>query len=127
MKCKNCGADVGTEYRLCPYCRTELEYNDKNNSSQPPIIIQNIVNNATPASNTPVIITDFHSPKNRIVALILCIFLGMIGGHCFYAGKVGMGILYLFTGGLFCIGWIYDIIKIVSGTYKDGNGLPINK
>ena len=26
MECKHCGAEVGEEYRLCPYCRSELEY-----------------------------------------------------------------------------------------------------
>ncbi|MFR9048827.1 MAG: TM2 domain-containing protein [[Clostridium] leptum] len=30
------------------------------------------------------------------------------GGHKFYEGKAGTGILYLFTGGLFSIGWIID-------------------
>lgn len=29
MTCKNCGADVGIEYRLCPYCRSELEYPER--------------------------------------------------------------------------------------------------
>ena len=29
MTCKNCGAEVGIEYRLCPYCRSELDYPDK--------------------------------------------------------------------------------------------------
>ena len=42
------------------------------------------------------------------------IFLGVLGGHKFYEGKVGMGILYLFTGGLFCIGWIIDIIVLLT-------------
>lgn len=27
MVCKNCGANVGKEYRLCPYCMSELEAN----------------------------------------------------------------------------------------------------
>lgn len=51
--------------------------------------------------------------KNKWVALLLCIFLGLLGAHKFYEGKIGMGILYLLTGGLFCIGWIIDIIAIL--------------
>ena len=31
----------------------------------------------------------------------------------YYEGKAGMGILYLFTGGLFGIGWIIDIIALL--------------
>lgn len=46
-------------------------------------------------------------------ALVLCIFLGFLGGHKFYEGKAGMGILYLFTGGLFGIGVLIDFIIIL--------------
>lgn len=61
-------------------------------------------------------------PKSKIAVLILCIFLGYLGIHRFYAGKVGTGIIWLFTGGCFFVGWIYDIIKIASGTFRDGAG-----
>lgn len=66
---------------------------------------------------------EYASPKSRVVALILCILLGPLGAHHFYAGRFGMGILYLFTGGIFFIGWIVDIIKIAAGTFRDSNGL----
>lgn len=51
--------------------------------------------------------------KSQIVALLLCIFLGLIGIHRFYLGHTGMGLLYLFTLGLFGIGWIIDIILLL--------------
>ena len=35
------------------------------------------------------------------------------GGHKFYEGRIGMGILYLFTGGLFCIGWLVDCVRLL--------------
>lgn len=49
---------------------------------------------------------------NKLTALLLCLFFGPVGAHKFYEGKVGMGILYLFTGGLFLVGWIVDIVLI---------------
>ena len=47
--------------------------------------------------------------KNRIVAIILALFLGGLGIHKFYLGKVGQGILYL----LFCWTGIPTIIAFV--------------
>lgn len=67
------------------------------------------------------------SPKSRAAALILCIVLGIFGGHRFYAGKIGTGILYLLTYGLFGFGWLWDLICIARGTFKDKNGLPIKR
>ncbi len=60
-----------------------------------------------------------YSPKSRMITLLLAIFLGEIGIHRFYAGKVGTGILYLCTGGLFGIGWIVDVIMIAMGSFTD--------
>ena len=42
------------------------------------------------------------------VAWVLLTFLGIFGIHRFYMGKWFTGILYLLTGGLFLIGYIYD-------------------
>ncbi len=42
------------------------------------------------------------------VAWLLLTFLGVFGIHRFYMGKWFTGILYLLTGGLFLIGYIYD-------------------
>lgn len=66
-----------------------------------------------------IVMTDGASPKNRTVALVLCIFLGVFGIHRFYVGKVGTGILMLFTGGGFGIWWIIDIIMIAVGSFTD--------
>lgn len=49
--------------------------------------------------------------KNDKVAFLLCVFLGFFGIHWFYLGNFKKGILYLFTGGLFGIGWMVDIIR----------------
>jgi restriction system protein len=51
--------------------------------------------------------------KRKWIAFFLCLFLGMFGAHKFYEGKIGMGILYFFTAGLFGFGWIADCIAIL--------------
>lgn len=50
---------------------------------------------------------------NATTYLILSIFLGMFGVHRFYRNQICIGILYLFTAGLFGIGWIVDIINAI--------------
>lgn len=52
-------------------------------------------------------------PINKWVSFILCLFLGFFGAHKFYEGKTGMGILYIFTGGLCGIGWMIDCVSIL--------------
>lgn len=72
--------------------------------------------NASSRSSTSAKKTSSAKPpkeRNPYVELVLCIFLGSLGVHKFYVGKIGLGILYLFTVGLFGIGWIVDIITIV--------------
>ena len=41
---------------------------------------------------------------------LVCLFGGFLGLHKFIERKVGLGILYLLTGGLFGIGWLIDTI-----------------
>ena len=57
-------------------------------------------------------------PINPTVELCLCLFLGWAGAHKFYVGKTGMGILYLFTLGLFGFGWLIDTIKCIINFFK---------
>ena len=52
------------------------------------------------------------------VAYLLWFLLGLVGVHKFYLNKIGMGILYIFTGGIFLIGWIIDIFTLPSQVRK---------
>ncbi len=48
-------------------------------------------------------------PKDYTVAWALLTFLGFFGIHRFYLGKWITGIIWLLTGGLFTLGWLYDL------------------
>ena len=48
--------------------------------------------------------------KSKWVSFFLCLFLGVFGAHKFYEGRILLGILYIFTGGLFGIGIIADLV-----------------
>ena len=65
------------------------------------------------------------SDKDWLVALLLCFFVGFIGAHRFYAGKIGTGILQLITLGGCGIWTVIDLIMIITGNFKDKNGNPI--
>ncbi len=64
-------------------------------------------------------------PKDWLTALLLCIFVGALGVHRFYVGKIGTGLLMLFTGGGCGIWWLIDIILIANGSFKDSNEMPL--
>lgn len=65
------------------------------------------------------------SDKNWLVTLLLCLFVGAIGVHRFYAGKIGTGILQLITLGGCGIWTIIDLIMIITGNFTDKDGNPI--
>ena len=61
---------------------------------------------------------------DKTLALIITIFLGELGVHRFMAGKIGTGIIWLLTFGCFGIGYIVDIIQVVTGKFTKKDGTP---
>ena len=62
------------------------------------------------------------SEKSGLVTLLLCLLLGGLGVHRFYVGKVGTGVLMLFTFGGLGLWWLIDLIMIAFGKFMDKNG-----
>ncbi len=60
-------------------------------------------------------------PRNKWVTFGLTLGLGVLGVHCFYEGKIGKGLAYLFTGGLFGIGYIIDLIISIMRLFNRGD------
>ena len=62
-----------------------------------------------------------------VPAALLCFFLGVLGVHRFYVGKWLTGILQLLTFGGLGIWAMIDLILIIVGTFKDSDGLPLDR
>ena len=67
------------------------------------------------------------SDKKRLVALLLCFFLGGLGIHRFYVGKTGSGIAQILTLGGLGIWVLIDFIMIIIGSFTDANGAPLTE
>lgn len=124
MICPKCGGDSTGNF--CIYCGAEMPNSTasvQNKNSATRTVVTTKVEPAP--ARTPLRPPLIPSDKNRLVALILCMFFGYFGGHHFYAGRVGMGVLYICTCGLFGIGTFIDIVLIACGAFKDADGLYI--
>jgi TM2 domain-containing membrane protein YozV len=62
------------------------------------------------------------SDKSNTVALLLCFFIGFLGVHRFYVGKVGTGVLMLLTLGGLGIWNLIDFVIIVLQKFEDADG-----
>lgn len=67
------------------------------------------------------------SDKSRTVALLLAFFLGVFGGHRFYAGRPETGALMLITFGGLGLWWLYDLILVAAGGFRDGDNRLITR
>jgi restriction system protein len=65
------------------------------------------------------------SDRSKKTAFLLCLFGGIIGLHMYYVGRIGRGFLYTITAGLFLLGWLTDLFKILLGTFRDNVGNPL--
>jgi TM2 domain-containing membrane protein YozV len=51
-------------------------------------------------------------PYDYSIAWLLHAFLGFFGTHHFYLGQWILGLVYLFTGGIFGLGYLYDWLTL---------------
>jgi hypothetical protein len=105
-RCQRCGHELLSDAVFCARCGEPLE---GDRGTQPAISEE----------------WEEASDRSRLVALLLCVLLGYLGVHRFYVGKIGTGILWLLTGGMFGVGYVIDAILIATGHFRDHKGLPL--
>ncbi len=118
--CPLCGAPMESD--TCSYCGYTKE-------KEKPTVAQSLGVNISPAPEVQnVVINNTYrtcSDKDRWIALLLCIFLGPFGAHRFYVGDIKMGVLYLFTAGIFGLGCLYYFVIILLGSFRDKYGFKL--
>jgi serine/threonine protein kinase len=78
---------------------------------------------ALPPAAPPEVISDC-----RILpAFLLALLFGIFGAHRFYVGKIGTGLLFMFTGGGGGIWLLVDWILILCRVFKDKKGRRLAK
>lgn len=118
MYCKNCGKQIDDKACICVHCGVAV-VDFPAQQAQPTINIVNTNTNVNHNQNN----TGVRYPqKSKWTAFALCLLLGFFGAHRFYVGKAGSGIVWLFTCGLFTIGWLFDLVMILCGGFKDKYG-----
>tara|TARA_B100001769_G_scaffold31033_1_gene20346 strand:- start:78 stop:338 length:261 start_codon:yes stop_codon:yes gene_type:complete len=73
-------------------------------------------------SMQPQVMQQMNSEKDWLITLILSIVVGGFGIDRFYTGSVLLGVLKLVTLGGLGVWWLIDLIMLVTGNYKDGDG-----
>ena len=110
--CKWCGEKIAADAEICPKCGRRVEAAPTTTATTPQVVINNSNQNVNAAVGMAPAVPL--RARNKWTAFFLCLFLGLVGAHKFYEGKTGMGILYLFTGGLFVVGAFIDLFVILS-------------
>ena len=105
--CTACGKQIHESAPVCPGCGAPQQ-----------------VRMAAPAMAPRMVsLTD----KRILPAFLLCFFLGVFGAHRFYVGKVGTAIVMIFTIGGLGIWVLIDLIMILTGSFKDSEGVRITE
>ncbi|MGH7568464.1 MAG: NINE protein [Gemmatimonadales bacterium] len=65
------------------------------------------------------------SERSRGVALALGFIGGVFGLHRFYTGKIKSGLLMICTFGGLGLWWLYDMILLATGEFRDADDLPL--
>jgi len=100
--CRACDAEISVLSEICPKCGVR-QYDRTSTALAVP------------------------SEKLALPAVILAFFFGVFGAHRFYVGKVGTGLVQLFTLGGLGIWAMIDVILILFGEFRDREGRKLTR
>ena len=70
---------------------------------------------------------DAPSERRLLIAFLLCFFCPLLGVHRFYLKKPGTGVLMLLTAGGMGIWWLIDLVTLLFGAFRDGDGRKVSE
>jgi TM2 domain-containing membrane protein YozV len=102
VPCRQCDARILAIAEICPHCGVRQD----------------------PSQLTRPLDT---SDKKLVPAALLCFVLGVFGAHRFYVGKIGTGVIQLFTLGGLGLWMLYDLILILTAQFRDADDKRISE
>jgi len=118
--CKFCAESIDFDCIICPKCGKQVEEIKTNANAPINVNVNQNQSSANTNSNSnihtygPGVGIRGGAPKDKWVAVLLCFFFGWLGMHKFYEGRILLGVIYIFTCGLFFIGWGLDFIILLT-------------
>src|SRR5207247_6946371 len=110
MICPRCGRSVADGATFCTHCGAPMA------AGPAAVAAAGASVSAATTAAPPSVPAASVSDKRILPALLLCFFLGWVGAHRFYTGKIGTAILIILTCGGFLGIWpLIDFILIVTG------------
>jgi len=118
--CVNCGIELGEKTKFCPNCGKQAVGSSVNETQTQNFSTKNSYESMSNTENRETNSRSDISEKDWLTTLLLAIFLGCLGIHRFYVGKIGTGILMLLFGWATLGIWLLiDLIIIVTGNFRD--------
>lgn len=117
FRCKDCGSNKYeklSEYKYkCKYCGgvEELVPKSEQKPKEPQEPQEPEIKEPEPETTKPEVVQMSTEDVHLLKDFLIVLFFGSIGLHKFLKGRIFMGFIYLFTHGLFGIGYIYDVVK----------------
>jgi hypothetical protein len=102
MPCRHCDRQISALAEICPHCGVRQFGSAELDRTQA-------------------------SERTLVPAALLCFLLGVFGAHRFYVGKVGTGLLQLFTLGGLGLWMLFDLILILTGQFRDKEGRRVRE
>ncbi len=131
MFCSNCGKELPHEARFCVNCGTKVmasasgEQESKGAASS---VISTVNSPSRPIPHIPMAAptsSDSVGEKSFMVAAILSIIPAPCGLHRVYTGRIWTGVILFFSSGLYFIWSSIDVLRILTNSFTDKNGMKL--